>query len=271
MSESPAVKNSPKLPTFPRGVMEAMLVAALPGLALAFTFIYEAGYAQELNIPVGLIDLSWTTVLISASSLFFTFFVLYQVLDLIYIFNEGRIPVGRVFVLAYLGVWGFMLFFLFGFQVREYVWFAGMAALLLSVEFGLPLITQRRVKGGYREKLRAQGRVQAKSSTQTLDSLLLTRLGRPGYLLILLLLGSALLTYQVGQSRALRRQTFPVMKSSDGRSLAVLRIYGDALVAAPFDRESRRLTGEILVYPIPSTDSVITLEEERIGPLKLDD
>src|SRR2546422_5608710 len=48
----------------------------------------------------------------------------------------------------------------------------------------------------------------------------------------------------------------------------VLRIYGDSIILAPFDRQTRRILPEYTV--LRRTTGTITLREERIGPLTVE-
>ena len=136
--------------------------------------------------------------------------------------------------------------------------------LLFAIQvFVLPLITHRK-KGGYLERYQAEDEVW-RTARQSLFQQLAIKTGNTVFLLIgMLILGTVLVT-MAGRGKALQQTNFPVTNTVP--EMAVLRVYGDNMICAPFDRKTREVKKTFSVLKI-GEDSKLIISIENIGPLK---
>jgi hypothetical protein len=124
-------------------------------------------------------------------------------------------------------------------------------------------LTQRG-KASYREKLAAQDKLDA--GTKDFHSVLVTRLGIGPYRLVFTLLITLVVVYYAGQSAALRQSTYLVTSTSP--QMVVLRTYGDSIICARFDRNTKEVEPSFVVLKV-GDDPELTLHSEHVGPLSL--
>lgn len=256
-------KQKRKLP-----LSEGLIIAASSVIAYLFAFIYEAGFAKIFDIPLHFVTLSLTNVFITGGSLLLISLTLFILADLIFVifvsFLKSDSPIYRRLVkLAPMVFFSIALLF---FQINTALQ-AGLKGLIASwlliafFEFGFPLITQRH-KASYRDKLEAQDQLVVQR--ETLRDYAVGLLGEGLYRTIYFLSLALVVTYVAGQSTALRQREFLVTATSP--EMAVLRMYGDKMICAPFDRSTGEVERSFTVLRI-AEDSGLTLHLERVGPL----
>jgi len=247
----------------PAWISAGLLIAAAPIVANLFAFVYEVGYCQVFGVPTSFISLSPTTVFAVAGGLVVVSSLVLWVAEMaIGIFHDvphGPIRRGLVVLFPFLLLLAAHLC-LYREMWREWIWFAGIVAVVAFLEFVLPLIFQR--GGSYREKLEAQAETERR--WRLLTGWIATRLGRAGGLLAITLVLGLVIAYATGRAGALRQEEFLVLKSET--EAVVLRHYGSNFIVAPFDRE----TGEVerTFFMVKGDDDprpVFTLE--HVGPL----
>ena len=81
------------------------------------------------------------------------------------------------------------------------------------------------------------------------------------FLVCFFTLGTA---YAVGNGEASRKKLYPTLV--DAPSFAVIRTYGDLVIAAGYDRETKALTGELKLLSLKDTKE-LNFKVEQIGPL----
>lgn len=245
--------------------------AALFGLAAPIgygaAYLREWGFCSVFGIPTELIQLNVTTVLIAITSGVGALFLLFWLADLFYtISQQGKLkkfgPIRRrlsfdVLVLIFFS----FLFALFP-PIRD-VWplLVYFLVLLIFAQFGAPLIAQRQIRG-YIGKLEAQDQVERE--TPALLDYFIKRVGITIVsfgILLLLFLG---VMFCVGYNTAVNQTDFLVPSTREDS--VVLRIYGDSLICATFNIETRE---------VDKTFTIIKLDDEprpqlrlvRLGPL----
>ena len=149
---------------------EGFIIASSPIVAYMFTFAYEAGFARVFGIPLEFITLNLKRVFIVASVLLTIVGLLFWLANLIFMVSPKETnPIYRGFIRLSLPVLLFVVFiFLFGPVWQEWIVLVIVLAIMIWVEFGFPLITQRH-KGSYREKLEAQEKVEEQVKTEDVD------------------------------------------------------------------------------------------------------
>jgi len=132
--------------------------------------------------------------------------------------------------------------------------------------FVLPLFTHGKVFGYY-EKLEAQD-----ETDRNFDGLYGTIAKKYGLgsLKLLMLVGALLMSAAtaqfIGKAHALNQKEFLVLSSSP--EMVVLRIYGDRMIVAPFDRKTQEFESKFVIKTLGADDTLV-ISPEDIGPLKL--
>lgn len=246
-------------------VSEGLIIAACSIVAYLLTFVYEAGFARFFRIPLEFITLNLTSIFVVAGALLVVVIFLFLLTELIFtILNRGDNPIYRG-VVRLIPV--FLLFaallFLYGVQWREWIWIAVVMIMLAFLEFGFPLITQRH-KIHYRDKLEAQEEVERQVETP-IDRAI-WRMGSTAIIIILCLWLGLSISYHAGHAAALKQDEFLVATTSP--EMVVLRIYGDKLICAPFERATKEVQRSFIVLKV-AEDPKLMLRLEKVGPLRL--
>lgn len=85
--------------------------------------------------------------------------------------------------------------------------------------------------------------------------------------MILLLLSGGILANVIGLADAQTKEEFLIIKTSS--EMVVLRIYGDKLICAPFDRTKKEVKRTFSILKI-AEDSNLKLSLEKVGPLHME-
>jgi len=250
-------------------ISEGLVVTTISIASYVILFAFEAGFANAFSIPLSFIELSLTNVLIVISSLLPLGYILFSLSNILFIFfddfSESTSKIIKKFfpffilsiALAYLA-YGTVLLpaVIRGFIL---VWM-----IMFFLEFILPLLTQRG-KGNYWKKLEAQDKLE--TQIKTLDSILIRRIGVTPSVLVFALIWVIFLAYVAGYTGAAKQSTYLVTSTSP--EMVVLRIYGDNIICAPFNRNTRGVKPSFVVLKV-GDDYTLKLNYEHIGPLKLE-
>lgn len=248
---------------------EGIVIAAVPVAAYLAAFVYEAGYFTVFSIPLALVRVDLTTVFIALGALVAVLVFVFALANTIYVLLPGskgvihRSVVRIIFVLSPV-----VPFLVISGMRREQVFvvfaLGSLVVMSLLVEFVFPLITQRQ-QTTYTKKLEAQEELDRRIRLPR--SLIGNRISRPAIWATYAILVALVLSFNVGQGTALRQEEFLVTLSPSDR--VVLRIYGDTLILAPFDRATQEIQREFAIQPIDKA-SELGLRLERVGPLRLE-
>ena len=252
---------------------EGIVVAATPVAAYLFTFAYEAGFCGYFGIPVEFIAFSLTNFFIATGAVFFVLIILYFLAD---VFLSGLARSGidaryYVYILMILP-WIVSLaihVFVYGKIWREWIYLLYPLGWFCLVFFLLPLITQRDKKS-YAEKLNAniERERELERVQPSLTRLLVPRSGNVGQIVLWVvfcawMLGEAF--YTCGRASALKKKEFYVVNQRP--ACVVLKIYGENLICAAFDKKKKRIEKNFVVLKV-GTDTKIQLRLDKIGPLR---
>ncbi|HUT72074.1 MAG TPA: hypothetical protein VMW89_15500 [Desulfatiglandales bacterium] len=247
---------------------EALLLAGIPLLAYFYTFRYEAGLAKVFGIPLSFIDLDLRSGFIVACAVAFGLAALFFILNLIYVlvvvpFKGEEIIARRIWASFPLLVWFLAELVLFpSLSIRI---ISPLTALLFVTFFLflMPLITQRS-KGGYLEKLKSSDATDAESESLFRPALKYLGHKRASFLFWLMIL--LFIVYSAGQAQGMKQKEFFVLASSP--NTVVLRIYGDKMICAPFNRGDRKVERSLIIHKTLGNRPLV-LKLEEIGPLSL--
>lgn len=247
---------------------EGLLVATIPIVGYLLVFAYEAGFCGAFHIPLSFIALSPTMVFAVIAGLALSVGPLFAFANLVCMIGlDLRDPIVRSLIrLAIVAV-----LFLLPIVVNPKAWRESMGLLLFLalfalLEFGLPLLTQRD-KQTYREKLLGQEAIE--TGVSDLFDVLRTRFGDLPVTVAMVMMLGIYVSNVVGRGHAKGQEEFLVLLSSP--EAVVLRVYGDDLVCAQFDRITQEVQPHFFVIKrvtLPS-EPRIQLNLEKVGPLRL--
>jgi hypothetical protein len=149
---------------------------------------------------------------------------------------------------------------------RSGLWYIPIVvtAVIYAIYFLLPLQTQRNKKT-YLDKLEAQD--QSEAQIQNLFGYVGQRIGG-GVVVVFTWLVILAFTYNtVGQAIAQGQHQFLVTNTAP--AMVVLRIYGDKMICAPFDRNKKEVKRSLVILEV-AQDPDLVLSLEAVGPLSLE-
>ncbi len=267
MSSASGNDTTNNVTSTPNWQMPALLFGLAAPIGYAAAYLREWGFCHVFGIPIEFIQLSVTTVLIAITSGIAVMFLLFWFADLFYMFTQRRNPKRsapirrRVFFDALYLIFFGCLFGLFPVIIQYWPLPAFFFVALIFNQFLLPLITQTNI-AGYINKLEALDQMD-RETTGLLDYFA-KRAGRAFIffgIAVLLFLGSMFLT---GYQTALTQTDFLVPSTNE--DLVVLRIYGDNLVCAHYDIETKKAYKTFIVIKSDDEPRPI-LRLVRLGPL----
>ena len=243
------LNSSEKHIMFSGWLSQTILIAVIPFLAHLFMFAYEFGYAKEFGIPYTFITISIESVL--SLSLFFLI-----ILPILFFFSPGEEP-GQLTLSAP------PLFFTVVYFVLAYDDYLsssnsntlyGTIAILLLIGFlfvrKLRIINVNEIdNGNFFSKYLKDSRFRFFVN------------------IFVLIWYSLILTPAFGGLNAHNKETFMISKNYPG--YVVLKIYGETIIAAPFDSKSKTIKREIMIYKLPSNQS-LAFSIKKLGPLHLE-
>jgi hypothetical protein len=245
---------------------EGLIIAATPVLAYMITFTYEVGFAAFFGIPSEFISLNLTSFFLVAFYLGLMVAFLLATAGMVLIFTPARDhPLYRrvlsVLPLSLLAV-GYIV--MFQSYWREWAAILPGLVILILLVFVLPAVVHRD-KGKYVDRLRAADQVVSKSAS--VFDRVMEKGGTTvvaGFLYAWIILS---LSHAAGRSSALWQREFLVTSTSP--EMVVLRVYGDNLIAAPLDRERKKVQRSFVILKM-AADPKLQLRLERVGPLTSD-
>lgn len=229
-------------------------------------FAYEAGFARFFGAPLELINLDLKTFFIVSSALVGALFALFLLINLfVSLLPRGdvRDPVYRAFLRVFLSFLFLIVFFYLSGDKKEWWVFLLIFGVYTMFEFIWPLITQRG-KGTYREKL--IGQEQIEDGTRSIFDIIKQLIGKTGYLIFLGICIGLCITYFTGRYVASKQEEYFVLNTSPER--VIIRIYGDKLITASFNRETKEVQKNIIILKV-GEDPRLVLRLEKVGPLRL--
>lgn len=249
---------------------EGFVLAIAPVIGYFVAFVFEVGYAGKFKIPIEFISLSLSDIIAVTSLLAIIAALIWIFFGGLYVqaFHKSTDPVYRR---VFSNFPFFVLFVIHALLFRdlwsEYLWVVVYFVLFLFFDFVFPLIAKYKVTG-YKAKLTAQDKIDDAARRGPLRSFIAREGGRPAQFIIVVGIFVLTTAHSAGRASALNKAEYLV--PSDGDNIVVLRLYGDHLVCAPFDRDKKTVRPEFSILPLVDTSNQRSLNLEKVGPLRLE-
>jgi hypothetical protein len=238
---------------------DPFVLAVFSGFSYWLAYLYESGYAEAFGFPPELIDLRWTTifaagtVIIVAALAMAASAVVGRVQSKWRLFRSmsgAMFSIGMVLVLVLFGIvgishWRFVLL------AWLLMLFLALVASLLEVAFHL-------ISKFLRAEQLPSRRTEHNVDTRPIE---MARLPIPEWafrLIGFMIIAGALAPFY-SEARASDTEYF-LVTTAEGAPQAVLRVYGDKIVTAELDRETRTLNPIYHILPVTDSGRVFTVE-----------
>lgn len=252
---------------------DGVLIALATAFVYLATFVYELGYCVHFGIPFSLISLNTSTILVAAAAIGSTFISMANLLGFTTpLFRKSKKLDGSSF-------WGFLgitlvavIFFAKAYDLswKNIAYILGGLLAIAAAIFLLALFTA--IIFSFVEKFRKPkiSTVVSKDSSEEFSIMpddFLRNWLPPKFVRVIFFLGGALLAaYSIGNGNATTQNKFLLLK--DTPNFAVLRIYGDLLILASFEKASKEVSNELSLIWISEKKQIGFINQE-VGPLKL--
>ena len=240
---------------------DSVLLAVIPAMAYVLAFAFEYGYYFAYGFPQELISIDLNRVFVAGVIFLGGVLLLLVPATAVLAVLPSEHPLTPAIAQAATFVLAYLVFLVYYWRFDMVAWFLGLLLLWhLGYKFGLPLLTQRGVHG-FIQKFRRHA--QRQQERTTVFRMALRMLGPTQGAIVVYFFVALVLAVSFGWSLAREQVYYFVVPGQPER--VVLRIYGDSIILAPFDRHTRQILPEYTV--LRRTIGAITLREERIGPL----
>ncbi len=238
---------------------EALIVGLITFTGYAMTFMYEYGFCIKFGIPTGFISISLTSVFITIGIIvaififwLFSAFLLSMLLKKPTLKNSPIYGITLLFILLliiYWGAWLNIIAFVF-----LYVLYLIIALILWNRE------KKRRTND--KEK-KPEHKVNSRMNAPIWRHI--PMIGKMGFMIIGFSVLFILVAFIAGTANAEKQTNFLIPSTSENS--VVLRVYGDNMICAPFDRDNQIIQRSFFI--IKMGDSTETsFQFENVGPLR---
>lgn len=244
---------------------EGMLLGLIPVAVYALGYSYESGFVSYYGVPTSLISIDAPAMV---SSVLFGAIYVYALMFWVSLsvdssssdsYTEKTIGI----IMIYFGFFPIVFMLFVG---GEYLAFAMALPFVMMLLIVLLRILEKKWGGlrNYSKKLHiylsnvlGNEKEEVKSASNSLQNI--------GGVLIIALI-PFLLAYAAGRNNAKTQKTYSVITSTAGE-LSVVRIYGENIIAVPFNRKEHSFTQEFAIMKMGNIDNVV-FKNEKVGPLK---
>lgn len=243
-------------------VTDSVLLAAVPAMAYVLAFAFEYGYYFAYGFPQELISVDLNRVFVAGAVFLAGILLLLVPASIVLALLPSDYPLAPAIAQAATFTLAYLVFLVYYWRFDVIAWILGLLLLwYLGYKFGLPL-TQRGVHGYLQKYHKFE---QTRQGRTTLFRTALRVLSPIQSTIVIYFFVAIVLAISFGWSLAREQEHYFVVPGSPER--VVLRIYGDSIILAPFDRHTRTILPEYTV--VRRTVGAITLRVERVGPLTL--
>jgi MFS family permease len=237
---------------------DPFVLAVFSGFSYWLAYRYESGYAEAFGFPPELIDLRWTTIFAAGTVIIvaalgmaaaavigrfrFTSRLLRPVFE--------TISAGTVGVLVLFGVVGISHW-----RIALLSWLVVLfLALVTSLLEAASYLISRSLRAEKPPSRETEHKVEAKPIEVAGVAISQWAFASIGFMII-----AGLLAPFYSEARASDTELF-LVTTAEGAPQAVLRIYGDKIVTAELDRETRTLDPIYHILPVTDSGRVFTVE-----------
>ena len=243
-------------------ITEGLFIASIPIAGYFLAYLFERGYCDFYKIPTMLIDVSFINIISTSLAILGTYTLIFFAYDSIInpilssMQRSIRWSFFRIFMITFI-LLGFSL--VFNWSVNKSLSLFGPLIIgIIFLEFGFPLITQRKIKG-YLNKHEGQSQTDAKDVT-AFDKAA-ENLGPKIYMILFIFYLLSLATYFAGGIQARFKTEFAV--SATIPNIVYLKKYGPILIGNQYDKENNTLSNQFIIEPINKN----LFNIEKIGQL----
>lgn len=246
---------------------EGVLLGVIPVVVYALGFSYETGYLSFYGVPSSLVSID-APAMVSATvfgALYAFALLLWASLAVDSSGGESYFEKSIGLVMLYFGLFPVLFLLFMGVEYLSVVMFLSFGAmfvilLLRRLEARWSWLQRFSIKT-HRVLSGAFGPEEVENERRSaLNSL------RAGGAMILIVMIPFLLAFAAGRNNAKDESFYSVIRNELGE-VAVVRIYGDKIIAIPFDRGEKSFKREFLVIKTDSLSNVVFRSEE-VGPLQ---
>lgn len=246
---------------------EGIIITASPISAYLLIYCYELGFTANFGIPRELMTLELRSILpLTVIILFASLAVELFIVLLKPVMASMNVILRKIINVSLWLVFfsPLILIYLARKNTVPLFFFIGLSLFATYGEFMSLLLNQKR-KTGYLDKLKASGTTLV-SMSKSMNYFFGRKIAK--LMLAIFVMGYAMIvTRIVGEYKAVNQYEYMVIRSSP--EMVVLRIYGDKLTCAPFNRTTKEVKRIFNVFKI-SEDSNLQLHLEKVGPLRLE-
>jgi len=273
-------------------ISEVLTIALLTIIGCMYSFLYEIGYFIIFGIPISLLGINiysikipifilatYSITIFSLVTLYFVFkFFSDKILTLLYYIIIFIIAFDMIMITIYLlyKIWNIFIIivvFLLGTIYSKYL----LTLILMPCRHqysykkevprdnSVPIYTEYKVKINSDTKLYAvQEEVNIDKHPYMKEQVTEVKASiKSNIIIIALLILFSIISTAIGIVQAVTKEEYNVVNTSP--EMVVLRIYGDNIICAPFNRISKKIYKDYVVKNINDFNLVMTLE--KIGPL----
>jgi hypothetical protein len=245
-------------------ISEGIILALLSAGSYLFAFYYEKGYASVFNIPTSFISVNINSILVFGTILASILLIVLPFVNMFIFLTTGRVhPIIQRSLISvlFLGVVLLFQIYIYGLSNwRSWILILIFLVIFLFLDFVFPVLTQRGKT--YVGKLESQEEFDQQFTS--FFSLLRAKLGNTALMIVAVFLVGMYIASTAGTAEAIRQDSFLVTNTSP--ELVVLRIYGDNLICAPFDRASGEIEQSFSIIK-SSGETGLVLKLENVGKL----
>ena len=242
---------------------DTIIVASTTVLAYLFAFNFEYGIASTYHIPEGMIDVSLSTAIIAWSGFIGLLPVIIGISNVTSpIILQLPRPL-RSFLIHIVLSLSFLAFVLTVFNIWHlWLQYSGLT-IVAQLMFLLSVLRSRRRNKKPFLTVLEEGMHAASQNTHIYNRVNMW-FGKWGKVIFALVLIGYVVSFYLGVFYANWNPKYLVRHSNP--EMVVLRIYGDKMICAKFDRSKKELQKDIFILKA-SDDSTTSYKMETIGPL----
>lgn len=240
-----------------------VIILTFPAISYLLAYVKEYAYCSYFGIPIEFISLDLMTILLMFIKIFIILmpvFYFMNFLSLIIWYDDLKSPIIRQFVRCSKYYIVLLVFYIMNRDISGLKTTLFVAFLFITfLYFIFPIITQWKVSG-YKNKLIEQEKVENKSNNNTLQYNFFRKVGITNVNIIAIVIIISILTYQVGLSEASTKENFLI--PSNDNSKIVLRIYGENIICAKYDRDNQKVLRQFSIVKLGEDSNLFYIETD---------
>jgi hypothetical protein len=269
----------------------AVVLAGLTAYAYSVAFSYEYGYCQYFDIPASLITPSITTMLIAAAAIFAFVLPFLQISEILSpvlsranFQNDGGIFFGYIFLWGMIGLSSLLIFKISKLGV---IIFIG-AFFIVGLVFFYPVLRKmwkmlvfKNYRAQVLQEFHNRGATDPVPSQisdpipqdnvsqierRTITAFLIDKFGHKTFFAFYLLVIICYVAGLIGYGNASKTTAFLLLKTPE--NYAVIRNYGDLIIARGLDPVQKAFTSDFLIMKI-SDNEKLSLVYSKVGSLSM--